>query len=63
MLDGLRGEVSVADREVLLSTKNGPNSALGNNQVWEHSQFKGNADQLGMEVIGMLWEAGVERFC
>jgi hypothetical protein len=28
-----------------------------------HSQFKGNADQLGVEVIGMLWEVGVGRFC
>jgi hypothetical protein len=27
------------------------------------SQNKRNADQLGMEVIGMLWEVGVERFC
>ena len=25
--------------------------------------FMPNADQLGMEVIGMLWEVGVERFC
>ena len=24
---------------------------------------KRNADQLGMEVIGMLWEVGVGRFC
>ena len=29
----------------------------------EHSQFKRNADQLVMEVIGMLWEVGEERFC
>ena len=29
----------------------------------EHSNYKRNADQLGMEVIGMLWEVGVERFC
>jgi hypothetical protein len=28
-----------------------------------HSEFKGNADQLVMEVIGILWEVGVERFC
>jgi len=27
------------------------------------SEYKRNADQLGMEVIGMLWEVGVERFC
>jgi hypothetical protein len=27
------------------------------------SHYKRNADQLGMEVIGMLWEVGVERFC
>jgi len=25
--------------------------------------FVANADQLGMEVIGMLWEVGVGRFC
>jgi len=25
--------------------------------------FVFNADQLGMEVIGMLWEVGVGRFC
>jgi hypothetical protein len=25
--------------------------------------FVVNADQLGMEVIGMLWEVGVGRFC
>ena len=25
--------------------------------------FVFNADQLGVEVIGMLWEVGVERFC
>jgi hypothetical protein len=25
--------------------------------------FVVNADQLGMEVIGMLREVGVERFC
>jgi predicted transcriptional regulator YdeE len=28
-----------------------------------HSQNKGNADQLGMEVIGMLWEVGVGSIC
>jgi len=30
---------------------------------WADSYYKRNADQLGMEVIGMLWEVGVERFC
>jgi hypothetical protein len=29
----------------------------------ERRKNKRNADQLGMEVIGMLWEVGVERFC
>jgi hypothetical protein len=29
----------------------------------ERSNYKRNADQLGMEVIGMLWEVGVGRFC
>ncbi len=29
----------------------------------EHSNYKRNADQLVMEVIGMLWEVGEERFC
>jgi len=28
-----------------------------------HSQNKGNADQLGAEVIGMLWEVGLEKIC
>ncbi len=28
-----------------------------------NSHYNRNADQLGMEVIGMLWEVGVERFC
>ena len=27
------------------------------------SRYKHNADQLGMEVIGMLWEVGMGRFC
>jgi|GEM_PF-4173506 len=27
------------------------------------SRYKRNADQLGMEVIEMLWEVGVDRFC
>jgi predicted DNA-binding protein (UPF0278 family) len=27
------------------------------------SGYRRNAEQLGMEVIGMLWEVGVERFC
>ena len=27
------------------------------------SRYKRNADQLRMEVIGMPWEVGVERFC
>jgi MoaA/NifB/PqqE/SkfB family radical SAM enzyme len=29
----------------------------------ERRKNKRNADQLGMEVIGMLWEVGVGRFC
>jgi len=35
--------------------------ALG--EVEADSKFKRNADQLVMEVIGMLWEVGVGRFC
>ena len=42
--------------------------ALGGELVYgpwsgERRKNKRNADQLGMEVIGMLWEVGVERFC
>jgi hypothetical protein len=38
-------------------------SGVAPKETQEHSEFKGNADQLGMEVIGMLREVGVERFC
>ena len=29
----------------------------------EHRKNKRNADQLGVEVIGMLWEVSMERIC
>jgi predicted RecB family endonuclease len=28
-----------------------------------HSTFKRSADQLGVEVIGMIWEVGVKSIC